>query len=170
MTADAKNREQGPYDKKAVIGYLAGYVSSKIYVVWVPWKQEVIETADVIFDEDITYRTNDIEAAVREEVVVLAEVPPLPEEDQDDLFEFDTDQIPWPRVELRTLIPSSPASPPEEEEARGYLPSLESLILDKESQKANDKPIDSHEADEAGRTNDSEFLGAKEEPRAKSPS
>jgi len=50
-------------------------------VVWVPWKQEVIETADVIFDEDITYRTDDIEAAVREEVVVLAEVLPLPEED-----------------------------------------------------------------------------------------
>ena len=60
-------------------------------------------------------------------------MPPLPEEDQDDLFEFDTDQIPWPRVELRTLIPLSLVSPPEEKEARGYLPSLESLILDEES-------------------------------------
>ena len=45
----------------------------------------------MIFDEDITYRTDDIKAAVREEVVVLVEVPPLPEEDQDDLFEFNTD-------------------------------------------------------------------------------
>ena len=170
MTADAKNGEQGPCDKKAVIGYLAGYVSSKIYVVWVPWKQEVIKTADVIFDEDITYRTDDIEAAVREEVVVLAEVPPLPEEDQDDLFEFDTDQIPWPRVELGTPIPSSPASPPEEEEAGGHLPSPESLTLDEESQKADDEPTDGHEADEAGRTDDSEFSGAEEEPRARSPS
>ena len=124
----------------------------------------------MIFDEDITYQTNDIEAAIREEVVVLAEVPPLPEEDQDNLFEFDTDQIPWPRVELGTLIPLSPVSPPEEEEAGGHLPSLESLILDEESQKANDKPTDGHEADEAGRTNDSEFSGAKEEPRARSPS
>ena len=60
-------------------------------MVWVPWKKEVIETADVIFDEDITFRTDDIEAAVREETVVLAEVLPLPEEDQDDLLEFDTD-------------------------------------------------------------------------------
>jgi hypothetical protein len=124
----------------------------------------------VIFDEDITYRTDDIEAAVREEVVVLAEVPPLPEEDQDDLFEFDTDQIPWPRVELRTPIPSSPASPPEEEEAGGHLPSPESLTLDEESQKADDEPTDGHEADEAGRTDDSEFSGAEEEPRARSPS
>ena len=97
-------------------------------------------------------------------------MPPLPEEDQDDLFEFDTDQIPWPRVELRTLIPSSLVSPPEEKEAGGHLPSPESLILDKESQKANDEPIDGHKANKAGRTNDSEFSGAKEEPRAKSPS
>ena len=81
MTAEAKEGKQGLCDKKAIIGYVAGYVSSKIYVIWVPWKKEVIETADVIFDEEIVYRTNDIEAAVREETVVLAEVPPLPEED-----------------------------------------------------------------------------------------
>ena len=73
-------------------------------------------------------------------------------------------------MELRTLIPSSLVSPPEEEEAGGHLPSPESLILDEESQKANDEPIDGHKADKAGRTNDSKFLGAKEEPRAKSPS
>ena len=97
-------------------------------------------------------------------------MPLFPEKDQDDLFEFNTDQIPWPRVELRTLIPSSPVSPPKEEKAGGHLPSLESLILDEESQKANDEPTDGHKADEAGRTNDSKFLGAKEEPRAKSPS
>jgi len=73
-------------------------------------------------------------------------------------------------VELKTLIPSSLASPPEEEEAGGHLPSPESLILDEESQKADDKPTDGREADEAGRTNGSEFSEAKEEPRAKSPS
>ena len=55
MTADIKDGDQGPYDKKAIIRYLAGYVSSKIYMIWVPWKKEVIETADVIFDEEIIY-------------------------------------------------------------------------------------------------------------------
>ena len=124
----------------------------------------------MIFNKDITYWTNDIKAAVREKIVVLVEVPPLPEEDQDDLFKFNTDQILWPRVELRTLIPSSLVSPPEKKKAGGHLPSLESLILDEESQKANDEPIDGHKANEAGRTNDSKFLGAKEKPRAKSPS
>ena len=91
MTAEAKEGKQGPCDKKAIIGYVAGYVSAKIYVIWVPWKKEVIETADVIFDEDLIYRNDDAEAAVREETLVLAEVPPLPEEDNDDLLEFDTD-------------------------------------------------------------------------------
>ena len=70
---------------------MAGYVSSKIYVIWVPWKEEVIEIADVIFDEEIVYRTDDIDAAVREKAVILIEVPPLPEEDRDDLLEFDAD-------------------------------------------------------------------------------
>ena len=89
MTAEAKDGEQGPYDSKAVISYLAGYVSSKIYMVWIPWKKEVIETADVIFNEDIIYRDDDIGTAVREEIVVLADTPPLPEED--DLYEFDAE-------------------------------------------------------------------------------
>ena len=81
MTADIKDGDQGPYDKKAIIRYLAGYVSSKIYMIWVPWKKEVIETADVIFDEEIIYWTNDIDTAVREKAVVLIEVPLFPKED-----------------------------------------------------------------------------------------
>ena len=91
MIAKAKEGKQGPCDRKAIIRYMAGYISSKIYVVWVPWKKEVIETADVIFDEDIVYREDDIKAAIREETVVLTDVPPLPEEEEDDLLEFDTD-------------------------------------------------------------------------------
>ena len=91
MTAEAKEGKQGLCDKKAIIGYVAGYVSSKIYVIWVPWKKEVIETADVIFDEDLIYRNDDAEAAVREETLVLAEVPPLLEEDNNNLLEFNTD-------------------------------------------------------------------------------
>ena len=46
----------------------------------------------MIFDEVIVYRDDDIEAAVREEIIILADTPPLP--DKDDLFKFDTDQIP----------------------------------------------------------------------------
>ena len=46
----------------------------------------------MIFDEDIVYREDDIEAAIREETVVLTDVPPLPEEEEDDLLEFNTDQ------------------------------------------------------------------------------
>ena len=55
-------------------------------MVWIPWKKEVIETADVIFDEDIIYRDDDIGTAVREEVVVLADTLPLSKED--DLYKF----------------------------------------------------------------------------------
>ena len=70
-------------------------------------------------------------------------------------------------MELGILIPSPPISPavtPEEEEAGGYLPSSESLTLDDENQKADDD----HEGGEAN--DNSKFSGAKEEPRAKSPS
>ena len=45
----------------------------------------------MIFDEDIVYRNDDVDVAVREETLVLAEVPPLLEEDEDGLLEFDTD-------------------------------------------------------------------------------
>jgi len=140
-------------------------------MVWIPWKKEVIETADVIFDEAIVYRDDDIEAAVREEIVILADTPPLP--DKDDLFKFDTDQIPWPRVELgtpipSTPIPSSPPSPvasPEKDDEPGHLPSPESLTLDENE--PNNGPID--EADEADDINEnSELSGAREEPKVRS--
>ena len=51
----------------------------------------MVETADVIFDEDIVYRNDDIDTAVREETLVLAKALPLLEKDTDDLLEFDTD-------------------------------------------------------------------------------
>ena len=138
-------------------------------MVWIPWKKEVIETADVIFDEAIVYRDDDIKAAVREEIVILADTPPLP--DKDDLFKFDTDQIPWPRVKLGTLIPLTPIpfsllsliASPEKDDEPGYLPSLESLTLDENE--PNNRLID--EANEANDINEnSKLLGAREEPRA----
>ena len=89
MIVEVKEGEQGPYDPKAIIGYLAEYVSLKIYMVQIPQKKEVIETADIIFNENIIYRDDDIRAAVREEVVVLVDMPPLPEED--DLYKFDAE-------------------------------------------------------------------------------
>ena len=133
-----------------------------------PWKEEVIKTADVIFDEEIVYRTNDIDTAVREEVVVLVEVLPLPEEDQDDLLEFDTDQyFEGPRIKLGTQIPSSPMTPACVLEDIGHLPSPESLTLDEESPKANDEPSEGHETNDI--EDNFEPSGAKVEARATSP-
>jgi len=125
----------------------------------------------VIFDEDIVYQNDDLDAAVRKETLVLAEVPPLPEEDQDDLLEFDTDQhFEGPRIELGTPIPSSPASPVTpacDREVVGHLPSLESLTLDDES---HESPKANNEVDETDDIEDNfESSGVEVEARATSP-
>src|SRR5213083_1957701 len=145
---------------------MAGYVSSKIYVIWVPWKKEVVETADVIFDEDIVYRNDDVDAAVREETLVLAKAPPLLEKDTDDLLEFDTDQhFEGPRIELGTPIHSSPtslATPACDREDLGHLLSPESLTLDEESRGADDKPFEGREVEGTNDIEDNfESSGAK---------
>ena len=149
---------------------MAGYISFKIYVIWVLQKKEVIETADVIFDEDIVYRNDDINTAVREETLVLTDMPLLLEEDNDDLFEFDTDQyFEGPRIKLGTPINSPPLSLTYtlEREDIGYLPSPKSLIVDEESPKAINKPLDGHEADETDDIEDNlEFSGADVKARA----
>ena len=96
---------------------------------------------------------------------------PLPEENEDGLLEFDTDQhFEGPRIKLGTLIPSSPTSPITptcDREVVGHLPSLESLTLDDES---HESPKANNEVDETNDIEDNfESLGVEVKARATSP-
>ena len=53
MTAAAqlKRSRRLKLDPRAEIGYLVGYVSSNIFKIWIPHKNQVIHTRDVLFDE-----------------------------------------------------------------------------------------------------------------------
>jgi hypothetical protein len=54
MTADAQLKENrlNRFAPKAWIGYLIGYASTNIYRVWIPSQGKVINTRDVIFNEN----------------------------------------------------------------------------------------------------------------------
>src|SRR6185437_9918860 len=54
ITTDCKRKKNRKkrLDPKAWIGYLVGYMSSNIYCIWVPLRNEVISTRDVIFNEE----------------------------------------------------------------------------------------------------------------------
>src|ERR1700726_927994 len=45
-------------DPKAWIGYLIGYNSSNIYRIWIPSENRVINTRDVIFNENVFFSGN----------------------------------------------------------------------------------------------------------------
>lgn len=57
MTDRAQNKEERlkRFEPKAWIGYLIGYTATNIYRVWVPSKNAVIVTRDVIFDENTIF-------------------------------------------------------------------------------------------------------------------
>ena len=57
MTPEAKNKKKRlqRFNPKAWIGYLVGYQSTNIYRIWIPSRNEVISTRDVIFDEESTF-------------------------------------------------------------------------------------------------------------------
>lgn len=48
---------------KAHIGFLVGYSSTNIFLIWVPSQRKVIRTRDVTFDEDSYYRPHEIDVA-----------------------------------------------------------------------------------------------------------
>ena len=57
MTSEAKKKKHRlqRLNRKAWIGYLVGYASTNIYRIWIPMKNKVILTRDVIFDEEAIF-------------------------------------------------------------------------------------------------------------------
>jgi hypothetical protein len=60
MTPEAQDKKKRlqRFNPKAWIGYLVGYQSTNIYRIWVPSKNKVINSRDVIFDEETTFDGN----------------------------------------------------------------------------------------------------------------
>lgn len=52
-------------DARADIGYLMGYDSSNIFLIWLSGKNKIIATRDVQFNETRVYNPDDIDANVR---------------------------------------------------------------------------------------------------------
>ena len=98
MTAVAqlkRNRRQ-KLDPKAYIGYLVGYASTNIFKIWIPHKDKVILTRDVLFDETTFFdnKTTQLElsgsiAESLEEVEVPDAIETILEDDASDVASDD---------------------------------------------------------------------------------
>ena len=113
---------------KAHIGFLVGYDSTNIWLIWVPSQRKVIRTRDVTFDEDSQYRSHEIDAAqLINEPFLSNDTLKIPQSDFTRLIEIESDS----EDELFELKPTGTIavdSPKAEEaiskdDARGYLPS-----------------------------------------------
>jgi len=71
-------------ESRALIGHLVGYDSTNIYRIWLPQRDEVIRTRDVVFDTERFYEGPGgyaSEAIVNEVIEVLAIPEPMVEDD-----------------------------------------------------------------------------------------
>ncbi|KJK84936.1 hypothetical protein H633G_11239 [Metarhizium anisopliae BRIP 53284] len=84
MTADAqlKLHRKQKLEPRAHIGYLVGYQSSNIYKIWVPHKNRVILTRDVIFNEFSFFENKIAHLELRQSISQLLEEIEIPEEQQ----------------------------------------------------------------------------------------
>ena len=84
MTADAqlKLQRKQKLEPRAHIGYLVGYQSSNIYKIWVPHKNKVILTRDVIFNESAFFENKLAQPELRQTISQLLEEIEIPEEQQ----------------------------------------------------------------------------------------
>lgn len=88
--AYARNRALKAADKtesRALIGHLVGYQGTNIFHVWLPTKDDVFVTRDVVFDADKYFTGDELYAheSVIEEVIELLEYPPSSEDDDIEL-------------------------------------------------------------------------------------
>jgi hypothetical protein len=70
-------------ESRALIGHLVGYDSTNIFRIWLPTRDEVIRTRDVIFEPANFYKSLEgyAHASVIEEVIELLAFPEEPEDD-----------------------------------------------------------------------------------------
>ncbi|KID80999.1 polyprotein [Metarhizium guizhouense ARSEF 977] len=84
MTAEAqlKFHRKQKLEPRAHIGYLVGYQSSNIYKIWVPHKNKVILTRDVVFNESSFFENKIAQPELRQTISQLLEEIEIPEEQQ----------------------------------------------------------------------------------------
>ncbi|KID83330.1 polyprotein [Metarhizium guizhouense ARSEF 977] len=84
MTADAqlKLQRKQKLEPRAHIGYLVGYQSSNIYKIWVPHKNKVILTRDVIFNESAFFENKIAQPELPQTISQLLDEIEIPEEQQ----------------------------------------------------------------------------------------
>jgi hypothetical protein len=81
---DRGPRRAQKLESRALIGHLVGYDSTNIYRIWLPQRDEVIRTRDVVFDTRRFYEGPEdyaSEAVVHEVVELLALPKPMVEDE-----------------------------------------------------------------------------------------
>lgn len=120
---------------KAHIGFLVGYDSTNIYLIWIPSQRKVIRTRDVTFNEDSFYRPHEIDAAqLISEPFLTDDTIDIPQSDFTRIIEVESESD---SDEELGLTPTGTIESPQEggtvarddskgaakEDAKGYLPS-----------------------------------------------
>jgi len=111
---------------KAHIGFLVGYDSTNIYLIWIPSQHKVIRTRDVTFNEDLRYLPHEIDAAqLVSEPFLLDDTLDIPWGDFTRLTEIESDSDEEEFFELAPTGSVVTNKEPIDAEADvpGYLPS-----------------------------------------------
>ena len=84
MTADAqlKIRRKQKLEPRAHIGYLVGYQASNIYKIWIPHKNKVILTRDVIFDESSFFENKMAQPEMLQSISQILDEIEIPDQTQ----------------------------------------------------------------------------------------
>jgi hypothetical protein len=93
-------------EPRAHIGYLIGYDSTNIFRIWIPSREIVIRTRDIIFDQDSFYSPKDLDlgAVLTESAENIIEILKLPD------FDIERDEIEDIIYDIIIVdIPSEPA-------------------------------------------------------------
>jgi hypothetical protein len=68
---------------RAHVGYLVGYESSNIYLIWIPSQEKAIRTRDVVFDKEKFYSRTEMDLTAELQVPVEQLVQTLEYDEQE---------------------------------------------------------------------------------------
>ena len=167
---------------KAHIGFLVGYDSTNIFLIWIPSQRKVIRTRDVTFDEDSSYRPNEIDLGqlINEPFLTNDTLLNIPQSDLTGIrdIESDSEEELWDLAPTGSIIDYN-ADDAEDtfEEAfeevtddneRGYLPSPASSSRGENTPNTSDPSGPSSPTDTSASAQ-SEEAPAPPAPKAKKP-
>ncbi|KAG6995781.1 hypothetical protein G7Y79_00042g078860 [Physcia stellaris] len=115
---------------KAHIGFLVGYDSTNIFLIWIPSQRKVIRTRDVTFNEDSRYRPNELDLAqLVNEPFLTNDTLDIPQSDFTRIvdIESDSDEDVWELASTGSITDrdakKSHKQVTEDDSGPGYLPS-----------------------------------------------